>query len=71
MKKWYQSKTLWFNALSLVALVLQGIIEGKLVPAGLAWEALGIVVINAILRMLTNTGIGMPPSPPTQPTGSP
>ena len=69
MKKWYQSRTLWFNILSLVALVLQSIIERQLIPKYLEWETLGIVVVNFLLRILTNTGISTLPPPAVPPTG--
>ena len=70
MKKWYQSRVLWFNILSLIALVLQSIIERQLIPKYLEWETLGIVMVNFLLRILTNTGIGTPPAPPVTPAGS-
>jgi hypothetical protein len=50
--KWYTSRTLWTNAISLVALVVQTQI-GFVVPA--AYQAAGLTVINFVLRIITKT----------------
>ena len=54
-KKWYASKTLWINAIGLIAMVVQGI-------TGKAWidaEAqVGILaLVNMVLRSVTKTGL--------------
>jgi uncharacterized membrane protein len=57
-KTWYTSKTLWVNAIALIALIVQGMtgfvidIEAQ---AGL------LVVINMILRVITKEGVTATP----------
>lgn len=51
MKKFYSSKTLWVNFLSLVALVIQ-IQTGKELFS-VEYQAMALTVINAVLRMIT------------------
>jgi hypothetical protein len=53
--KWYQSKTLWFNAISIIVIALQAIFDAKLVSV--EWLGVGIVVGNALLRLITSTSI--------------
>jgi hypothetical protein len=52
MKRWWMSKTLWVNAISIVAIVSQGITGKELIPL----EAQGSILagINMVLRMITN-----------------
>lgn len=64
-KRWYRSKTLWFNAivLSLAAAESQlKVLEGVL-PGGLyAWLAFVLPVGNAALRFITSTAITVKPA---------
>ena len=55
MKKWFQSKTIWFNAvLFVVPLVVDGLTSLSLPPDVLA----AVVAIgNVILRIVTNASI--------------
>ena len=60
MKKWYKSKTLWFNVLAAMGAALEAslsIIQGNLDNR----VYLGLVIFvaggNVILRMLSNQGI--------------
>ena len=54
-KPFWQSKTLWVNALAFVALLVQSLGTGFVIGAE---EQLGILaVINLILRLVTKTGI--------------
>lgn len=60
MKKWYKSKTLWFNVLAAMGAALEAslsIIQGSLRPE--FYLALTIFVAggNVILRMLSNQGL--------------
>jgi hypothetical protein len=50
-KNWFESKTLWFNVLALVAVILQAV-TGKEV---LSVETQGVLltVINFVLRLIT------------------
>jgi len=59
MKPWYESKTLWFNALAIVALVIPNLIEalGKTFPGVElinVWGAFALAVVNIVLRFVTN-----------------
>jgi hypothetical protein len=63
MKKWYESKTVWFNALAFLVAVIGPILSqygytGD-IPAGLAvFVPAAIAAINLILRKLTSSAIG-------------
>lgn len=57
MKKWWKSRTLWFNAIvaALAAAeaafgVLQGVLPGNVY----AWLSITLTVGNAVLRVLTS-----------------
>lgn len=56
MKNWYQSKTMWFNIISAVLVVLEvqlGVLT-PLLPSDVApWVLLGIPIINVVLRVIT------------------
>lgn len=59
-KPWWQSRTLWVNALVLALAtaetqlnVLQNVLPGGL----FAWVAFGLPVVNALLRMVTTMGV--------------
>ena len=53
-KKWYASKTLWFNGLALVAAVVANYGYTGELPADWAVFVPGIViVINLVLRLVT------------------
>jgi hypothetical protein len=54
MKKWYQSKTLWANAVSILAVLVQ-LKYGYVVPVELQGIALGVVNIG--LRAITKEEI--------------
>jgi hypothetical protein len=54
MKKWWTSKTIWFNIVS-GAVVIVNELSGKVIPNEAA--ALVVVVGNTILRVITNQPI--------------
>jgi len=57
-KKWYTSKTLWFNGLALVAAVAANYGYSGELPADWAVFVPGIViVINVILRLVTKQAV--------------
>ncbi len=58
MKKWYQSRTLWFNLLTLVV-SLGGELTHAFSFNATTLKIIGIVVLvgNAILRLMTTTAI--------------
>lgn len=66
LKPWYLSKTLWFNAISLIVLILDTVqLNGATVlpSAWLPYIGLAVVVGNAVLRWLTGTPLaGSPPA---------
>lgn len=56
MKNWYQSKTMWFNIISAVLVVLEaqlGVLTPLLSPDVAPWVLLGIPIINVVLRVIT------------------
>lgn len=61
-KAWYKSKTLWVNA-GVAALVALEAVTGFLQPyvgdAFYAAIAVGLPVVNAMLRVITTGGVGM------------
>ena len=58
MKKWYQSKTLWTNAVGFVAMIATAIgVDGEVSAQILAAEGLILAIVNAVLRAITNTGL--------------
>lgn len=62
MKAWYQSKTLWVNAIvaGLAALEAGTGILQPLLPANFyAIVAVGLPVVNAVLRIVTTQGLAL------------
>lgn len=61
VKPWWQSKTLWVNALVLALAAAESqlqVLQGAL-PGGLfTWLAFALPVINAALRSITSTAVG-------------
>jgi len=61
MKKWYRSKTLWFNAIVAALVALEASLGqlSSFIPAN--WYAILAIILpvgNAILRVISTTGIG-------------
>lgn len=50
-KPFWMSKTLWFNVLSIIILVIEYFIANEMFPTLLQWESLAIIVINAVIRL--------------------
>lgn len=61
VKPWWQSKTLWVNALVLALAAAESqlqVLQGAL-PGGLfTWLAFALPVVNAALRFITRTAVG-------------
>ena len=53
-KEWYKSKTVWINIIALAALIAQTQTGFIISPEE---QVAVIVVINLILRFITNTGL--------------
>lgn len=60
MKKWYQSKTLWINAIVAMLVALEagtGLLQ-PLLPVNLYTSiAVGLPIVNALLRVVTSKAI--------------
>jgi hypothetical protein len=54
-KKWYMSKTLWANAVAIIAIIAQGVTGKELIPV----EAQGVILglINVALRAVTKENV--------------
>ena len=54
-KRWFLSKTLWVNILGVAVIVINHLaLNGVIDPS---YEALGLAIINIILRAVTKQGI--------------
>jgi hypothetical protein len=61
-KPWYQSKTIWLNIISgIVAILTQANIIAILPPSKLPLVAAITAVANIVLRLITDTTIGVKP----------
>jgi hypothetical protein len=60
MKKWYQSKTLWVNAIAAMLVALEagtGLLQ-PLLPMDLYTSlAVGLPIVNALLRVVTSEAL--------------
>lgn len=60
MKKWYQSKTLWVNAIAAALVALEagtGLLQ-PLLPMDLYTSlAVGLPIVNALLRVVTSEAL--------------
>jgi len=54
-KPWHKSKTLWLNAVAILAIVLQWAIGVELISVEA--QAAILAVANVLLRTITNTGV--------------
>ena len=59
MKKWYQSKTLWLNILATAIAITQALQGQPWVNP--EYQVFALAVLNAIVRLLTNTSISGTP----------
>ena len=66
MKTWYTSKTLWLNAIAVIALIIQtrtGFVIDPEAQTGF------LALINLLLRVITHQPLGWTPTKPTEETG--
>lgn len=57
MKRWWESKTLWFNALSAFFVVIEanfGLLRDKMAPEHYLMAIGVFAAINAVLRIVTS-----------------
>lgn len=54
-KPWYQSKTVWINALTLTALILSTIMQWPDLQAYATYIAYALTIVNIILRFITTS----------------
>lgn len=62
MKPWYTSKTLWVNALVAALAALEagtGVLQPFLPANFYAMVAVGLPVVNAVLRIVTTQGLAL------------
>jgi len=62
MKAWYLSKTLWVNALVAALVALEagtGLLQPFLPPHFYAIVAVGLPIVNAVLRIVTTQGLSL------------
>lgn len=60
VKKWYQSKTIWFNVLTFVVSSLTALVNGDWIqenPETAAIVSGVIALINIVLRKITDKGL--------------
>lgn len=56
-KKWYLSKTLWANVISIIILTIQNGTGTQILNVPMAAQATIIAILNIILRTITNSNI--------------
>lgn len=58
-KKWYRSKTVWFNVLTAGAALGTAVVSQNIVtnPVALKVVLLGVAIVNITLRFVTYKGI--------------
>lgn len=61
MKVWWQSKTLWFNVLTLVGLALAHFLNAGLIsdPQVVAYLTEVVALVNLVLRFFTGSELKM------------
>jgi|DEB0MinimDraft_4_1074332.scaffolds.fasta_scaffold215748_1 hypothetical protein len=59
MKLFWKSKTLWFNALTIAAVGGDALLDTRLLdPNHAAIGVVGLAMVNAMLRLVTNSSVG-------------
>jgi hypothetical protein len=54
-KKWWKSKTLWFNALSIAIVIIQALTDTNYIPIEI--QAPTMAIMNILLRSVTNKSL--------------
>lgn len=61
MKKWYQSRTLWMNVVSIVVVLTTALADPSLIsPQVAAGAGVALSVANIVLRLITELPIETP-----------
>ena len=61
MKAWYKSKTLWVNLVAAMLMALEagtGLLKPYMAEAFWVAMAVGLPVVNAVLRIITTQALG-------------
>lgn len=53
-KRWYESKTLWVNVLTLLAMILSAVMQWPELQSIAPQIAVALSVVNILLRLLTD-----------------
>ena len=57
-KKWYLSKTLWFNGIAFVVIVLGGFgFQAEIPESWNIFVPVAVAVVNGLLRLVTNQAV--------------
>jgi len=54
-KPWYQSKTVWINALTLAALIISTMMQWPELQQYATYLTYALAIVNLVLRFITNT----------------
>ena len=57
MKRWYKSKTLWINVLSLVAMILATVVAWPEMQDMAPQIAYALAIVNVLLRFVTSESV--------------
>lgn len=58
MKPWYESKTIWVNALTVLIVLITSMTSWPQMQQYGAQLATALAVVNVMLRLITSEGIG-------------
>ena len=58
MKRWYRSKTLWVNGLTLIAMILATVSAWPEMQTASTQIAYALAIVNVILRFITSEKLG-------------
>jgi hypothetical protein len=58
MKPWYESKTIWINALTVAVVLITSMTSWPQMQAYGAQLATALAVVNVLLRLITSEAIG-------------
>ena len=57
MKQWYQSKIIWVNILTIVAVIISAVLPLPELESAAPYLTTGLAIVNVILRVITSKGI--------------